>query len=64
MALKVWLPLNGNLNNKGIGTVNISNNGAIVSTEGKIGSCYLFDGNDDFISLTGDCLYSTFTGGA
>lgn len=36
MALQVWLPLNGNLNNQGLGDINIS--GTPTYTSGKIGS--------------------------
>lgn len=41
MSLQVWLPLNGNLDNQGLSDVTVINNGATVSTNGKIGSCYL-----------------------
>ena len=51
MSLKVWLPLNGNLNNQGLSNIKIINNGATIDTSGKIGSCYSFDGSDDFISV-------------
>ena len=50
MSLKVWLPLNGTLENKGISNVTVTNNGATVNTSGKIGSCYSFSGN----SIYGD----------
>ena len=46
MALQVWLPLNGNLNNQGLSNVTVTNNGATVDNNGKIGKCYYFDGND------------------
>ena len=42
MALQVWLPLNGNLNNQGLANVTVSNSGATVNSAGKIGSCYAF----------------------
>jgi archaellum component FlaF (FlaF/FlaG flagellin family) len=45
MALKVWLPLNGNLENKGDSDVTVINNGATVDNNGKIGKTYLFNGN-------------------
>ena len=46
MALQVWLPLNGNLNNQGLANVTVTNNGATVNDGGKIGKCYAFgDGN-------------------
>ena len=41
MSLQVWLPLNGNLNNQGLSEVTVTNSGATVDSNGKIGSCYL-----------------------
>lgn len=47
MALRVWLPLNGNLENKGTSNnIVITNNGATVNNSGKIGKCYTFNGNN------------------
>lgn len=43
MALRIWLPLNGNLENKGISNITIINNGAIIDNNGKIGKCYYFN---------------------
>lgn len=51
MSLRVWLPLNGDLHNQGLSNVTATNHGATVSTSGKIGSCYIFDGIDDYLSL-------------
>jgi hypothetical protein len=48
MALQVWLPLNGDLHNQGLSNVTVTNNGATVDNNGKIGKCYSFDGTDDF----------------
>ena len=45
MALRVWLPLTGSLENKGISNVIVTNNGATVDSAGKIGSCYNFNGS-------------------
>lgn len=53
MALQVWLPLNGNLENRGLQNVTISNNGATVSSNGKIGGCYSV-GNGKTISTVVD----------
>lgn len=53
MSLQVWLPLNGNLDNQGLTPVTVTNNGAIVDNNGKIGKCYSFDGSDDYIRYTG-----------
>lgn len=50
MALRLWLPLNGDLNNQGIdGDATITNDGATVNAAGKIGSCYAFDGTQRII---------------
>lgn len=45
MALRIWLPLNGNLNNYGLSNITITNNGTTVNSAGKIGKCYQFDTN-------------------
>lgn len=34
----------------------------MADTNGKIGSCYSFDGSDDYISLVGSELFNCFTG--
>lgn len=54
MALQVWLPLNGMLENKGLSNVTVTNGGATVDNNGKIGKCYSFDGNDDYIAFSGN----------
>lgn len=51
MALQVWLPLNGDLKNKGVADVNVTNSGATVDSNGKIGQCYSFDGTDDYFQF-------------
>ena len=38
MALRVWLPLNGNLENQGLSDINASGS-LIYSDSGKIGKC-------------------------
>lgn len=63
MSLQVWLPLNGDLHNQGLDNLIATNNGATINTSGKIGSCYSFDGSDDYISLSGSSLYNIFAGG-
>lgn len=47
MSLRVWLPLNGNIENKGCSGLTFStvSTNTAVSTSGKIGSCYA---NDSF----------------
>ena len=46
MSLQVWLPLNGNLNNQGLSDVTVTNSGATVDSNGKIGSCYLVNNSN------------------
>jgi hypothetical protein len=60
MALQVWLPLNGTLENKGLSNVTVTNGGATVDNNGKIGKCYYFNGSNYLtfsspISLSSDC---------
>ena len=50
MSLQVWLPLNGNLENQGLSKITMTNSGAAVNDNGKIGKCYQFDGNDYLIT--------------
>lgn len=40
MALRVWLPLNGDLENKGISNISISTNNFSINNLGKLGKCY------------------------
>lgn len=40
MALQVWLPLNGNLKNKGLGKVTNNLTTGVVNDNGKFGKCY------------------------
>lgn len=49
MGLQVWLPLNGSLNNHGLTNVSPVNNGATINANGKIGSCYQFNGSSHYI---------------
>jgi len=56
MSLQVWLPLNGTLDNQGLSNVVVTNTGATVDNNGKIGKCYSFDGSDDGIRIDGDIL--------
>ncbi len=58
MSLQVWLPFNGNLNNQGLSEVTVTNSGATVASNGKIGSCYLF--NPAKLSLTPSFLTSFY----
>lgn len=63
MSLQVWLPLNGDLHNYGLSDVTVTNNGATVNTNGKIGKCYSFDGSNSCIELNAPSLYNIIKGG-
>lgn len=62
MSLRVWLPLDGTLRNLGLDEVALTNHGATVNNNGKIGKCYLFDGTNDYIT-TVDSSYPTIFSG-
>lgn len=66
MGLQVWLPLNGDLKNNGLtsGIAVVTSSGATVNnSNGKIGKTYLFDANDDYISIDSEKLRNCFRGG-
>lgn len=44
MSLRVWLPFDGDLKNKGLSNISVTNNGATIDNNGKIGKCYNLDG--------------------
>ena len=52
MSLRVWLPLNGNLNNQGLSDVTVTNNGATIDNNGKIGKCYKFGTSSSYLELS------------
>jgi uncharacterized protein (UPF0333 family) len=58
------LPLNGNLENKGLSNVTAAANGATVASNGKIGQTYIFNGSSDYISLDSADLRNCFKGGS
>lgn len=60
MSLQVWLPLNGNLQNKGLSDIDITNSGATVNNTGKIGKCYSFAKNAYLRSSTSSLNLSNY----
>ena len=64
MALQVWLPLDGDLHNQGLsGNLTVTNSGATVDNNGKIGKCYIASGSINYsISCTGTNLSNLFSG--
>lgn len=64
MALRVWLPLIGDINNKGASIATVAVSGATVNNNGKLGKTYLFDASDDYISIDSAELRNCFKGGS
>ena len=62
MGLQIWLPLNGNLENKGLSKVTLTTSGTPTIENGKIGQCYTFNEDSYLIStetfLEGATQYS------
>jgi hypothetical protein len=52
MSLQIWLPLNGNLENKGLSDINITGANLTIDTNGKIGSCYSFNGSNSSLLIS------------
>lgn len=54
MSLQIWLPLNGNLKNRGCNpslTIASVQTGCSVSTDGKLGSCYKNTGTNNAVAI-------------
>lgn len=62
MSLQVWLPLNGDLHNQGLCNVTVTNHGATINNNGKIGKCYQFDNNTSYIALQNNQLFTILNG--
>jgi hypothetical protein len=45
MSLQVWLPLVRDLNNQGLADITVTNSGATLDSNGKLGGCYYFNGS-------------------
>lgn len=61
MSLRVWLPLNGNLDNQGLDNVTVTNHGATVDNIGKIGKCYSFGTSSSYLTLSNEPMQSCTT---
>ena len=62
MGLQIWLPLQGNLENKGLSKITLTTSGTPTIEDGKIGQCYTFNENSYLLStesfLEGATKYS------
>ena len=56
MSLRVWLPLNGSLENQGLDNITVTNNGAAVDNNGKIGKCYSFPASGGNLTLPASAM--------
>lgn len=61
MSLRVWLPLNGDINNQGLSNITVTNNGATVDNNGKIGKCYSFGTASSYLVLPSDDIKNCTT---
>ena len=52
MSLRVWLPLNGNLDNLGLEDITVTNYNTVINANGKIGSCYYFNGSSTYMTTS------------
>lgn len=58
MALQIWMPLNGNIDNYGLSDLNFSilSTNTTLNSSGKIGQCYQNDSNTDGGLLSSDVI--------
>ena len=51
MGLQIWLPLRDNLENKGLANITVAQVNTTIDTNGKIGSCYSFNGTNSGFTI-------------
>lgn len=56
MSLQVWLPLNGDLTQQGLSGIEVTNSGATVNNEGKIGKCYQFGTAASYMTIPAESM--------
>ena len=60
MNLQIWFPLNGNLNNQGLNnSIKLTNDNSDIELNGKIGSCYSFNGSSSRLYSEQQLNYTT-----
>jgi len=52
VALRIWAPLNGDLRQIGASNAILTNDGATIDNNGKIGKCYAFANTHIIIDST------------
>ena len=61
MALRIWLPLNGDVKNQGLSDDKFTVSGATVNASGKIGKCYYYNGSSHSIYTNREFDYPEIT---
>jgi len=65
MSLIHWWQLNGDLKDYGTNPITLTNNGATIDNNGKIGKCYSFNGNNTMtasgITIGTDCSFCVWS---
>ena len=51
MSLQVWLPLTKDLRQQGLSNIKVENHNATLNTAGKLGSCYYFNGSQQWLQF-------------
>ena len=51
MSLVVWLPLTKDLRQQGLSNIKVENHNATLNTAGKLGSCYYFNGSQQWLQF-------------
>ena len=61
LSLLVWLPMLGNLENQGASLVQATGVNITTDTNGKVGSCYSFNGSNSYIKLDSSVFSNSTT---
>lgn len=56
MALRVWLPLNGSLENVGVSDAIVTNTNGVIDNNGKIGKCYTFGTGTSYLTIPKEAM--------
>ena len=59
MSLQIWLPFTKDLRNNGVSDIGVTNTGATLSNDGKLGKCYSFNGSSNYMSATNVSIPTT-----
>lgn len=60
MALQAWWPLSGILDDYSMNNYTLTNNGSQINDNGKIGKCYVLNGNSQSLSINNQNISNIF----